>query len=230
MPARCRSEDLAEVWLGGLLQADEVSADAENPDEVIYVFRQGVGDVLFDALPRPDARTVLKQVTQYVDENLGRLRRLSAWLTDPRRGQGPFAAGDEPFALVTAHILRRLGGEYARLVESPPDAKRAEIAVATTPDFKTQDIEKHTYPSGSPRDSHEVSRADLPVSRSVQSRGRGASEMSPWSDSAAIVKNLVKQLNQFDWGSVHQTCDALIKQLGQESQPFPLDPAKQILS
>ena len=54
--------------------------------------------------------------------------------------------------------------------------------------------------------------------------------MSPWSDSAAIVAKLVRQLNRFDWGSVHQTCDALIKQLGQDSQPFPLDPAKQVLS
>jgi WD40 repeat protein len=117
-PAPCQPESVAEVWLAGLLRADPRTADAPDPDDVFYEFPDDVRDALLDALPRPDARDVLEKVSEYVERNLGRMRGLTAFLANPEQGQGLFAPGDTPFAEVASHVLRRLGGDYARLVDS----------------------------------------------------------------------------------------------------------------
>jgi hypothetical protein len=120
MGAACRGEHLAEVWLGGLLQAVPETASAADPDEALYDFRPGVRDALFDALPRPEARQVLQQVSRYVADNLGRLRGLPALLADPEAREGMFSPGDEPFARIAAQVLQRLGGPYLRLLDRRP--------------------------------------------------------------------------------------------------------------
>jgi hypothetical protein len=116
-PTNCLPEHLAEVWLGGLLQADPATARADDPDEVFYDFREGVRDCLFDGLARPDAVQVLEQVSEYVENNLGRLRGLRGYLANPKAAQGVFDPNDKPFALIAAVVLRRLGGDYATLAD-----------------------------------------------------------------------------------------------------------------
>jgi hypothetical protein len=118
MPMKCQPEHLAEVWLAGLLEADPMTADGENPDEIVYHFRPGVRDRLLDGLPWSDAWQVLHQVSDYVERNLGRLRGLRGWLKGETGTQQLFNADDRPFALVAAQVLRRLGGGYAALAET----------------------------------------------------------------------------------------------------------------
>jgi hypothetical protein len=114
MPARCQPEHLAEVWLGGLLQAVE-EENAEDPDRVVYNFRPGVRDSLLDGLAWSDTWQVLDQVSEYLEQNLGRLRGLRGYLQNPQEKLGLFDGRDRLFALVAAQVLRRLGGEYAVL-------------------------------------------------------------------------------------------------------------------
>ena len=114
-PECFRPEHSAEVWLAGLLRAVE-SHTAEDPDEVLYDFVPGVRDRLFDALSRIDAREVLAQVSGYIATHLGKLRGLKALVEAPRANPGGFAREQGPFASIAADILRRMGGDYARLV------------------------------------------------------------------------------------------------------------------
>lgn len=128
---KCRPEHLAEVWLGGLLQATPETSRNPDPDAVLYTFRLDaprtsdrpaaragpIRQLFLDALPRPVARRVLRLVSEYIARNLKRMRSLPAFLRSPSPGQTPFMPGDEPFAYITLDILRRLGGQYAAFAE-----------------------------------------------------------------------------------------------------------------
>ncbi len=109
-------DHLAEFFLSGLIQRQSPS---DSTAEVVrFEFLPGVRDELLAGLRRGEAADVFEQVTSFVNKDTGRSVEFSALLADPARagsaGLSPEAA---PFAGVAAGILRRLGGEYARLAD-----------------------------------------------------------------------------------------------------------------
>ena len=51
-----------------------------------------------------------------------------------------------------------------------------------------------------------------------------------WSDAAQLVNNLSHELGSFEWTAADSVCSKLIDRLNNSVEPFPEDPAKQILS
>jgi tetratricopeptide repeat protein len=51
-----------------------------------------------------------------------------------------------------------------------------------------------------------------------------------WSDAAQVVNNLSDELGSFEWTAAESACSSLIDRLNNSVEPFPEDPAKQILS
>jgi tetratricopeptide (TPR) repeat protein len=51
-----------------------------------------------------------------------------------------------------------------------------------------------------------------------------------WSDAAQLVNNLSDELGSFEWTAADSVCSKLIDRLNNSVEPFPEDPAKQILS
>jgi WD40 repeat protein len=108
---------VAEVFLGGLLKPI-VAVDAQsNPDTVPYEFMDGARDLLLDAVGTTEVLAVVRAVSEFIAERMG--LSLDAFMGVLRN---PQATGDpelinksRPFALATAQILRKLGGEYERI-------------------------------------------------------------------------------------------------------------------
>jgi hypothetical protein len=103
---------LAEVFLGGLLKR------VPNHQWLEYDFHAGVRELLLDTVIVADAVFVLTRVSDFVDQRFGQSLDFLALLANPDLTEG-IELNDEtrPFAEVGAKILRRLGGEYEKLVD-----------------------------------------------------------------------------------------------------------------
>jgi hypothetical protein len=121
---------IAEVFLGGLLCRQE-PADGPDYDQAQYDFIPGVRDLLLRRLRRNEALTVLDRVSRFIDVHFGQARDFQALLS------GAGVSGDylidhrsRPFAIVAEHVLRLIGGQYARPADRLAAALGLRSAVA----------------------------------------------------------------------------------------------------
>ncbi|MBD2261108.1 formylglycine-generating enzyme family protein [Pseudanabaena sp. FACHB-2040] len=138
---------MAEVFMSGLIEREEqdepstaeAQADvAPTPQtETTYQFVEGVRELLVDAVPKTVAESVLDRVSQYIGEKLGRsIYSFTALLLLEQE------LGDESglelakFASLTKQVLRRMGGNYAALVDRLEDPSGVPgAAYAAPPDI-----------------------------------------------------------------------------------------------
>jgi hypothetical protein len=125
---RSQQVHVAEVFLGGLLKPLlEVDAQS-NPDLVPYEFMDGARDVLLDSVPTTEVVNVMQEVSQFVAERLG--LTLDAFMGVLRNPEGAVdrdvVSKSRPFAMMTAQILRKLGGGYAQLAQELEQAHRRD--------------------------------------------------------------------------------------------------------
>jgi hypothetical protein len=110
---------VAEVFLGGLLKPlSEITAKT-NPNYVQYDFIEGVRDLLLESVPSSEIVNVVAEVSEYIAERLGiSLEEFGAVIRNPRQVENTeLISQTRPFALLTAQILKRLGGDYVRFAE-----------------------------------------------------------------------------------------------------------------
>jgi formylglycine-generating enzyme required for sulfatase activity len=108
--------NVAEVFLGGLLKPiNEIQPDT-NPDAVQYSFMDdAIRDIFLTEAPVCDSADVVDAVSKYICGQLGKsLSEFVALLKAPNQDNEPEV---KAFAEVTARILKRLGGDYARFAE-----------------------------------------------------------------------------------------------------------------
>ena len=146
---------VAEVFLSGLVKwvkDDNAEADSETETNGsffstrrCYDFVPGVRDILIDIVEIPSAERVLNEISAYICTRINRsARNFTALL---QLGDELDAEGEEfaEFARVTKQTLRRLGGEYAALVEDieqpppPPDEVTRQVSF---PPLETLTFEK----------------------------------------------------------------------------------------
>jgi Uncharacterized conserved protein len=111
--------NVAEVFLGGLLKPlSEINAET-NPDSVQYGFMDGVRELLLDSVPSDYVLNVIDEVSKYVAKKLGfSLEYFAAVLKKEQPVINTNIVEEVGyFATVTAQVLRRLGGEYAKFAE-----------------------------------------------------------------------------------------------------------------
>lgn len=111
---------VAEVFLGGLLKPlSEIEVDTE-PDCVQYSFIDGVRELLIDSVPTSSVLNVVEEVSKFVAKKLGlSLEQFAAVLRNPEEiSDSKVVEQVQPFAMVTAEILRCLGGKYEKFADS----------------------------------------------------------------------------------------------------------------
>jgi GUN4-like len=111
--------NVAEVFLGGLLKPlSEINAET-NPDSVQYGFMDGVRELLLDSVPSDYVLNVIDEVSKYVAKKVGlSVADFAAVLKKEQPVKNSETAEKIGyFATVTAQVLRRLGGEYAKFAE-----------------------------------------------------------------------------------------------------------------
>ena len=109
---------VAEVYMGGLMEAREVEALEGNGTALEYDFAPGVRTILADALSRTKTESVLDAVSRYISERLGlNTRSFEALLRFDFQGDPSAQDLVVPFAEIAIPMLQRMGGEYAEFAE-----------------------------------------------------------------------------------------------------------------
>ncbi|RIL11833.1 hypothetical protein DCC79_03555, partial [bacterium] len=108
---------LAEVLCGGLIRrvgSDETGGGTGDAG-VRYDFHPGVRDLLLGQTRISRTVDVIQRVSDFIARETGSAPfDFQALIVDPDAADGmTIAAEDEPFAMVTTQVLRRLGGRYA---------------------------------------------------------------------------------------------------------------------
>jgi formylglycine-generating enzyme required for sulfatase activity len=125
---------VAEVFLGGLLQPVTEITPETNPEQVQYEFIDGVREELLKLVPVPDSEQVLDQVSRDLAKKLGKtLREFVAWLQNPDQIEDEVIGSIvKPFARVTQDILQQLGYEVAAQgEETAPGSEVEELRLDT---------------------------------------------------------------------------------------------------
>jgi hypothetical protein len=110
---------VAEVFLGGLLKPlFKINADT-NPDYVQYEFIEGVRDLLLASVPSNYVLNVVDEVSKYVAKKVGlSLENFAAVLRNPQEVKDSNITKEiKYFAIVTAQVLKGLGGKYTRFAK-----------------------------------------------------------------------------------------------------------------
>ncbi len=110
---------VAEVFLGGLLKPlSDIEVDTA-PDYVQYGFIDGVRELLVDSVPSTKVLNVVEEVSKFVAKKVGlSLSDFAAVLRNPEQVSDSKVIDQvQPFAIVTAQVLRRLGGEYLKIAD-----------------------------------------------------------------------------------------------------------------
>ncbi|MEO1134170.1 MAG: formylglycine-generating enzyme family protein, partial [Cyanobacteria bacterium J06639_1] len=109
---------VAEVFLGGLLKKAPKQPDSQNPELVQYIFPHEVRDRLLSVLPKVDTIEVVEAVSKHVAERLNcTLADFRALLLSPDFKDEADRYGLRSFAKMTAQILRKVGPEFADLIQ-----------------------------------------------------------------------------------------------------------------
>ena len=109
---------VAEVFLGGIFKATKEITPLSNPDEIEFRFiNEETRDIFLNAAPAIDALAVVDAISKYFAKKLNKtMSEFNALLRKPE--QTNIEGLDiKPFAIVTAKVLRRLGGDYVRFAE-----------------------------------------------------------------------------------------------------------------
>ncbi|MUG93071.1 SUMF1/EgtB/PvdO family nonheme iron enzyme [Scytonema sp. UIC 10036] len=120
---------VAEVFLGGIIKPLGDITPETNPDEIQFAFihketsddkvgdKRTIRDIFLDAAPETDSLEVLNAISKHFADRLGKtVREFYALLRKPQVAEID-GFSTKPFALVTAKVLRRLGGDYASFAQ-----------------------------------------------------------------------------------------------------------------
>jgi hypothetical protein len=118
---------LAEVFLGGLIERDDLHLPAQqrerDPQRIRFEFRFDIRRRLLNTLPDTMVEDVIDALSEVVERRLGRVSDFIALMLDPSAaGKVPLDSDSLPFARVRLQVLRRLSGDYAPLADALEDA------------------------------------------------------------------------------------------------------------
>ena len=109
---------VAEVFLGGILKRKEENTPETNPDEIEFNFiNEEIRNNFLQAAPITESLEIIHSISQYFANKINKtLTEFNALLTKPKQALNE-NVDIKPFALLTAKILKRLGGEYVKFAE-----------------------------------------------------------------------------------------------------------------
>jgi formylglycine-generating enzyme required for sulfatase activity len=109
---------VAEVFLGGIFKPKGKITSETNPDDIEFTFiNEEARDSFLSAAPTDNSLEVVDAISKYFAKKLNKtLREFNALLRKPEQPQVE-GVDIKPFAIVTAKVLKRLGGDYVRFAE-----------------------------------------------------------------------------------------------------------------
>ncbi|MEI6044128.1 MAG: ATP-binding protein [Chloroflexota bacterium] len=145
-----RQVDIAEVFLGGLLQSISPPASKLEPEYVQYEFYPGVRELLASRRIS-DRFKVLDRVSEYITRHTGRPRDFRSILADPT-SVGDLLMNEDmrSFATLSLSFLRDMGGQFADLAKRLEDTLNPSTPVIRKPNVldhqQLEELLQEAYP------------------------------------------------------------------------------------
>jgi formylglycine-generating enzyme required for sulfatase activity len=110
---------VAEVFLGGIIKPRNDLSPDSNPDEIEFVFiDEEIREIFLEAASEKKTLEVLNAISEYFAKRLGKtMTAFYALLRKPIVAEIVDGLSTKPFALITAKVLKRLGGDYITWAE-----------------------------------------------------------------------------------------------------------------
>ncbi|MGW1956288.1 TIR-like protein FxsC [Streptomyces sp. NPDC001920] len=194
---------LAEIFLSGLLVRRTPAEPGEDPDCVLYDFRDGVREALLDRLTRTESLRVLERVVEGVSERVaatfGGVTDFGALVAAVEENGGldglELPEGSRAFAEVAMAVIGGVGGDYGEVAARLTRGRAAGLGEAR------RDAEEVTRPRERRRRGFswlrrrwEGERTDLAEPLRLSVRGDG--QVVPRRE-RAVVPSLVPEQPQF---------------------------------
>ncbi|MGI5405318.1 TIR-like protein FxsC [Streptomyces chartreusis] len=132
---------LAEIFLSGLLVRRSPAEPGEDPDGVLYDFRDGVRETLLERLTRTESLLVLEQVIDGVSERVaatfGGVTDFGALVTAVEENGGldglELPEGSRAFAEVALAVIGGVGGDYREVAAKLARRHSGAVALSEPP-------------------------------------------------------------------------------------------------
>jgi hypothetical protein len=147
MLPRSQPQDLAEVFLSGLLTFDEQPGDNLPAERVRYDFFPGVRQELLSGLRVGEALRILDVVSRYINEHMGAAFDFPALLAGQTSVELTTKLG-RPFAEVAYTVLRSLGGRYSDLAQRLAPVALSPAGTATRSERRRSTAATHDKGDG----------------------------------------------------------------------------------
>ncbi|MEU1241718.1 FxSxx-COOH system tetratricopeptide repeat protein [Micromonospora parva] len=164
MLPRSQPQDLAEVYLSGLLRHAASWAEDTPVEQARYEFLPGVRQELLSGLRVGEALRILDVVSRYVNEHMGAALDFPALLAGQVSDRLATRLG-RPFAEVAYTVLRSLGGRYSEL------ARRLAPAALGPPATPTQRTDRRLPIAATPEEGDDMTAQTAPGDRGRSSVG-----------------------------------------------------------
>ena len=144
---RAEPVHVAEVYMGGLMAAQAIAAQAGQPPTLEYDFAPGVRAILADALSKSQTMSVLDAISRYISERLGlNTKSFEALLRLDFQGDSSAQDLVLPFAEIAIPTLQRMGGEYANIADHLANASKLPPPSPTpSPDDRYPLLQTYTF-------------------------------------------------------------------------------------
>lgn len=150
---------LAEVFLSGLLVRRTPARTGEDPDSVLYDFRDGVRESLLSRLTRTESlrvlRGVIKGVSKRVEATFGGVTDFQALVAAAGTTGGldglELPEDSQAFAEVALAVIRGTGGDYAEVAARLVDGVGAPVVESTIDQAELMADEAESGPVGRER-------------------------------------------------------------------------------
>ncbi|MFZ4678213.1 MAG: SAV_2336 N-terminal domain-related protein, partial [Nodosilinea sp.] len=143
---RAEPVHVAEVYMGGLMTAQEIAAQAGQPTTLEYDFAPGVREILADALSRSQTTSVLDAISRYISERLGlNTKSFEALLRLDFQDDSSAQDLVLPFAEIAIPTLQRMGGEYADIADHLATVPKLPPPPTPSPDDRYPLLQTYTF-------------------------------------------------------------------------------------
>ena len=138
---------VAEVLLGGLLNTLSKEHPKTIPDAIQYDFFDDVRSLLLNSVPTSNVIDILNEISSFVAQRLGlSIDSFIAVLKYPEQlSNKQIAAQLYPFAVVSAEVLQKLGGDYACLVSDLATDMACTLGYSLIIKEKTKLLDENRY-------------------------------------------------------------------------------------